>query len=310
MVPISTNKAKRNRQNAWLNGFIGVVLFSGTLPATRIGVLEFNPVFVTVARAFIAGILALAALLFCKEKRPTRKQLLQLTIVAIGVVVGFPLSSALALRYITSAHSMVFIGVLPLVTAFFGLIREGERPRPIVWLFSFLGSLLVVGYAVAHGLTASPIGDILMLVAIILCGLGYAEGAKLSKSLGGWQVISWALTISLPLMLCLGFINFPPSLESISVRAWVSVAYVSVFSMFVAFIFWYRGLAQGGIATVGQLQLLQPFFGLAWAALFLGEEVSIEMLAVTIAVILCVAATKKFSKQKIFTRREAVDQNI
>jgi drug/metabolite transporter (DMT)-like permease len=294
MARIRIGKTKPNRQNGWLNGFIGVVLFSGTLPATRIAVLEFNPVFVTVARASIAGILALAALLVCKEKRPTGKQLLQLTIVAIGVVVGFPLSSALALRYITSAHSIVFIGVLPLVTTFFGLIRGGERPRPIFWLFALLGSLLVVGYAVVRGVTASPIGDILMLVAIILCGLGYAEGAKLSKSLGGWQVISWALTISLPLMLCLVFFNFPSSLESISVRAWVSIAYVSIFSMFVAFIFWYRGLAQGGIATVGQLQLLQPFFGLALAALFLGEELTIEMLAVTIAVILCVAATKKF----------------
>jgi drug/metabolite transporter (DMT)-like permease len=293
---MSISKAKVNTANGWLNGLIGVIFFSGSLPATRIAVSAFNPVFLTVARASIAGMLALVALLVFKEKRPTRKQLLPLAIVAIGVVVGFPLLSALALQYVTSAHCIVFVGILPLVTAVFGIIRGGERPRPIFWLFSVVGSLLVVGYAVAQGLTASPIGDMLMLGAIILCGLGYAEGAKLSKIVGGWQVISWALILSLPVMLPLTFINMPSLFEGISTGAWISLAYVSLFSMFIAFIFWYRGLAQGGIATIGQLQLLQPFMGLALAASLLHEKVSMGMLGVTVGVILCVAGTRKFAR--------------
>jgi len=293
---MSISKIEENTTQGWLNGFIGVVLFSGSLPATRVAVLEFNPVFLTVARASIAGILALIALLVFKEKRPDRKQIFPLTIVALGVVVGFPLLSALALKYVTSAHSIIFIGILPVATAVFGIIRGGERPKPIFWIFSIVGSLLVVGYAMAQGLTASPVGDILMVGAIILCGLGYAEGAKLTKTLGGWQVISWALVLSLPVMLPLTFIYMPSSFEGISIGAWVSLAYVSLFSMFIGFVFWYKGLAQGGTATVGQLQLLQPFFGLALAAYLLHEEVSIGMLVITLGVILCVAGTKKFAK--------------
>lgn len=296
MSELSRSKVKENTKQGWLNGFMGVVLFSGSLPATRVAVLEFNPVFLTVARASIAGILALAALLIFKEKRPERKQVFPLAIVALGVVVAFPLLSALALKYVTSAHSIVFIGILPVATAVFGIIRGGERPKPIFWVFSVTGSLLVAGYAAVQGLTTSPAGDMLMLGAIVLCGLGYAEGAKLTKTLGGWQVISWALILSLPVMLPLTFIYMPLSFEGISTGAWVSLAYVSLFSMFVGFIFWYRGLAQGGTATVGQLQLLQPFFGLALAAYLLQEKVSIGMLAVTLGVILCVAGTKKFAK--------------
>lgn len=296
MTEISIHKVKEDTTQAWVNGFIGVVLFSGSLPATRMAVLEFNPVFVTLARASIAGILALIALLVFKEKRPGKKQLFPLSIVALGVVVGFPLLSALALQYVSSAHSIVFVGILPLATAIFGILRGGERPRPIFWLFSLMGSLLVVGYAFAQGLSASPMGDILMLLAVILCGLGYAEGAKLTKTLGGWQVISWALVLSLPIMLPLSFFYLPTSFGGISLGAWTSLAYVSLFSMFIGFIFWYRGLAQGGTATIGQLQLLQPFFGLALAASLLHEQVNLGMLAVTVGVILCVAGTRKFTK--------------
>lgn len=296
MSELNINKTKENVTEGWVNGFIGVVLFSGSLPATRVAVLEFNPVFLTIARASIAGILAFIILLIFKEKRPNRKQMFPLVIVAFGVVLGFPLLSALALQHVTSAHSIVFIGILPVTTAIFGVIRGREHPKPIFWIFSIIGSLLVVGYAVAQGLKASPVGDILMVAAVVLCGLGYAEGAKLTKTLGGWQVISWALVISLPIMLLLTFIFKPLSIEGISSGAWVSLAYVSLFSMFIGFVFWYKGLAQGGTATVGQLQLLQPFFGLALAAFLLHEKVSIGMLAVTVGVILCVACTKKFAK--------------
>ena len=290
------NPTTEKTASGWLNGFIGVLIFSGSLPATRLAVLEFDPVFLTVARAAIAGLLALCMLVLFKEKRPAKHQLMPLAIVAMGVVVGFPLLTALALQYVTSAHSIVFVGLLPLATAVFGVLRGGERPRPVFWFFSVLGSALVVGFAVSQGLTASPTGDILMLLAILACGLGYAEGAKLSRTLGGWQVISWALLLSLPVMVPLTWFLAPASFSGITPSAWLSLAYVSIFSMLIGFVFWYRGLAQGGIAAVGQLQLLQPFFGLALAATLLHEHVSIGMLGVTVAVILCVAGARKFSK--------------
>ncbi|MGO4291729.1 DMT family transporter [Chitinophaga sp. RAB17] len=290
------DKSTGSSRSGWINGFIGVLIFSGSLPATRVAVLELSPVFVTVARATIAGLIALCMLLILKEKRPGRAQIFPLVIVAIGVVVGFPLLTALALRYVTSAHSIVFLGMLPLTTAIFGVLRGGEHPRPAFWLFSISGSLLVIGFAIAQGLSASPVGDILMLTAVILCGLGYAEGAKLSKTLGGWQVICWALVLSLPFMAPLTYCFLPLSFAGIGAPAWIGLGYVAIFSMLIGFIFWYRGLSQGGIAAVGQIQLLQPFFGLTLAATLLHEQVSIGMLGVTVGVILCVAGSKKFAR--------------
>ncbi|EJC80034.1 EamA-like transporter family [Rhizobium leguminosarum bv. trifolii WSM2297] len=282
--------------SGWINGFIGVVIFSGSLPATRVAVMQFDPVFLTVARAAIAGILALGLLIAFREKRPCRRDLLSLVVVAFGVVVGFPLLTALALQHVTSAHSIVFIGLLPLATAIFGVVRGGERPKPAFWLFSVLGSALVAGFALTQGLTASPIGDLLMLAAIVVCGLGYAEGGRLSRTLGGWQVISWALVLSLPVMAVVAFLYRPASLAGIETPALIGLGYVSLFSMLIGFIFWYRGLSQGGIAAVGQLQLLQPFFGLALAATLLHESVTWSMLAVTVAVILCVAGARRFAR--------------
>lgn len=282
--------------SGWVNGLIGVIIFSGSLPATRVAVQAFDPVFLTVIRAAIAGILGLGLLVAFRERRPGRGDLVSLVIVALGVVVGFPLLSALALQYVTSAHSIVFIGLLPLSTAIFAVVRGGERPKPAFWVFSILGSALVAGFAISQGLTASPAGDALMFAAIIVCGLGYAEGAKLSRSLGGWQVISWALVVSLPAMAVLAVVYRPPTLAGVGWPAWVGLAYVSLFSMLIGFVFWYRGLAQGGIASVGQLQLLQPFFGLALAATLLREPVTPAMLLVTVAVIGCVVGARKYGR--------------
>jgi drug/metabolite transporter (DMT)-like permease len=277
------------------SGLIGVVIFSGSLPATRVGVMGFSPLFLTAARAVIAGVLAAALLVVLQEKRPARSDLVSLVVTALGVVVGFPLLTAMALQHITSAHSIVFIGLLPLATALFGVIRGGERPRPLFWVFSGLGSAAVVGFALSNGGEASLTGDLLMVAAILVCGLGYAEGARLSRRLGGWQVISWALVISLPVMLALALTALPASWSGIPVSAWLGLAYVAVFSMLVGFIFWYRGLALGGIASIGQLQLLQPFFGLALAAALLGEPVAWTMVAATLAVVVSVAFARRYA---------------
>jgi drug/metabolite transporter (DMT)-like permease len=279
-----------------VNGLLGVIIFSASLPATRVAVADFDPVFLTVARASIAGLLAVVLLAAFREKWPSRSDLISLTIVALGVVIGFPLLTAMALQYVTSAHSIVFIGLLPLATAIFGVWRGGERPKPAFWAFSLLGSALVAGFAMSQGGSSSMTGDLLMVAAIIVCGLGYAEGGILSRRLGGWQVISWALILSLPVMGVLAIFLMPDSFTDIGGNAWIGLAYVSLFSMLIGFVFWYRGLAQGGIAAVGQLQLLQPFFGLALAASLLGEVVSPAMLIVTLAVVACVAGARKFAR--------------
>ncbi len=280
----------------WLNGLLGVLIFSGSLPATRLAVVELSPVFLTAARGAIAGVLAVMLLLSFRETRPRRADLPALAVVAISVVIGFPLLTALALEHVTSAHSIVFIGLLPLSTAIFGVLRGGERPRLAFWLFSGLGSALVATFAMSRGFAASPIGDILMLAAIVICGLGYAEGASLSRRLGGWQVICWALVIALPVMAGLSLATMPVSFSGVGMPAWLGLAYVSLFSMLVGFVFWYRGLAQGGIASVGQLQLLQPFFGLLLAAGLVGETVSGPMIAAAAGVAVCVAGARRFAR--------------
>lgn len=295
MKTVFKGKQSDSKTSGWVNGFIGMLMFSGSLPATKLAVQGLHPVFVTAARATLAALLAMAVLLLLKEKWPSRSQFISLSIVALGVVAGFPLLSALALQYITSAYSLVFVGLLPLVTTLFGVLLEGERPRPAFWLFSIAGSLLVAAYAGSQEHHLSVTGDLFMVGAIILCGLGYAQGAKLTKVIGGWQVISWALVIALPVMLPLLFLYLPPSFGRVEPASWIGLAYISLFSMFIGFIFWYRGLAQGGIAAVGQLQLLQPFFGLLLAAVLLHEQVSAMMILVSAGVLLCVAGSKRYA---------------
>ncbi len=306
--------------NGWLSGLLGVLIFSGSLPATRLAVqgvgdglsTGFDPLFLTFARASIAGILALVMLVAGRQPRPQRGDAMPLCLVAVGVVIGFPLLTALALRHITSAHAVVFIGLLPLATAIFGVLRGGERPQRVFWVFSLLGSSAVVAFALRNGVSASvstnasasvgspfgasAVGDALMLLAILVCGLGYAEGARLSRRFGGWQVICWALVLCLPLTMPLAWWTAPDSFARVGGQAWAGLAYVSLFSMLVGFVFWYRGLALGGITGVGQLQLLQPFFGLLLSALVLHEPVPMSMAAVTVVVVACVAGAKRFTR--------------
>ena len=278
---------------AWLSGFIGMLIFSGSLPATRVGVLGFDPIFLTLARAAFAGLLAGAVLLVTRQKLPEKREIVPLIVVALGVVFGFPLLTGIALQHSTSAHSLVFIGLMPMATALFAVLRAHERPRPAFWLFSALGSACVVGYALSESAAGTLVGDLLMVAAITVCGLGYAEGGRMSRHLGGWQVVCWALVISLPVAAPLALLAQPATYAGIPASAWIGLAYVSIFSMFVGFIFWYRGLAGGGIAAVGQLQLLQPFFGMGLAALLLHESVSPAMLAAAAGVVLFVALARR-----------------
>ncbi|CAG68725.1 putative permease (drug/metabolite transporter) [Acinetobacter baylyi ADP1] len=283
---------------AWISGFIGVVIFSGSLPATRIAVMDLDPWFLTGARAVIAGIIAIILLKLFNIQIPKREDRLSLVYVSIGVVIGFPLFTALALQYMNAASSIVFIGLLPLSTAIFAVICGGEHPQKNFWIFVLIGAGLVILYIF---LEASPntnhiLGIFYMLISVLVCGLGYAEGGKLARKMGGWQVICWALVLSLPIMLGIMVWNYSNDvITKLSLSGLIALVYVSLFSMLIGFFFWYYGLSKGGIATVGQLQLLQPLFGLSLAAILLHEPISSTMLMITVGVMICVAYAKKFA---------------
>ena len=296
-IPMNHNTEIIMKQHTlgWLNGLVGVAIFSGSLPATRVAVQELSPLFVTSARACLAALLGGLLLWLLKQHRPQAAHMPALLLVSVGVVLGFPLLTAWALQYASSAHAIVFVGLLPLCTALFAVWRGGERPSWLFWLFALLGAGSVASYALINSDGAPWYSDALMFAAIVVCGMGYAEGAKLSRELGGWQVISWALLLSVPVMLPLVLWAWPAQISNIHAPAWWSLAYVSLFSMLIGFVFWYKGLAQGGIAAVGQLQLLQPFMGLALAAVLLNEPVNVAMVLVTVVAVVCVAGAKKFA---------------
>jgi drug/metabolite transporter (DMT)-like permease len=274
-------------------GFLGVLIFSLTLPATRIAVSGFDPIFVGLGRAIVAAGLALILLLATRQPLPPLRFLPRFYIVVVGVVIGFPLLSAIAMRDASASHGAVITGLLPLSTALCGVWRADERPSLAFWLFASLGSALVIGFALLSGGGSLQLADLALLGAVAAAGLGYAEGAVLSRTFGAWQVICWALVLSIPMLLPIVWPHIPSNIASVSLVAMLGFLYVSVFSMFLGFFAWYRGLALGGVARIGQIQLLQPFLTLVASALFLGEHLSLTTLSFAAGVIICVACGKR-----------------
>lgn len=285
----------KKEQDGTLSTLLGVLIFSGSLPATRVAILGFSPLFLTAARAVIAAVLGAALLRMAAQRLPARGDLPGLLLVSVGAVLGFPLLTALALQYVTAAHSLVFIGLLPLSTAAFGVLFGGERPKWRFWLFSLAGAMSVVVFALSRGGAASWQGDLLMLAAVVICGLAYAQGAVLSRRLGGWQVISWALLVASPPMVVLAAFTYPTQWASIPLSAWVGLAYVSVFSMLIGFVFWYRGMVLSGTARASQMQLLQPFMGLVLAGLLLHEPIAGATIAVAAFIVGCVVMARRYA---------------
>jgi len=254
-------------------GLIGVVIFSLTLPMTRIVVQEVHPLLNGLGRALLAAIPAAALLLWKREKWPTWPQFKALMVVALGVIVGFPVLSAWAMKTLPASHGALVNGLQPLLVALYAAWLSHERPSKAFWACAALGSALVLGYALISGAGNIQAGDIWMFAAIALGGLGYAEGGRLAKQMGGWQVICWALVLSSPILL--GPVIYLASQHQgpISIGAWWAFGYVSIFSQFIGFFAWYAGLAMGGIARVSQIQLVQIFFTMAFSALFFGEHI-------------------------------------
>jgi drug/metabolite transporter (DMT)-like permease len=273
-------------------GFLGVLAFSFTLPATRIAVEELDPIFVGIGREAIAAIPAGVILLATRAALPSRPQLARLAVVSLGVVFGWPLFSALALQGLTSAHGAVIMGVLPAATAVAAVLRAGERPSRAFWLASFAGLLAVLAFAASQGAGIGP-GDVQILVAVALGAIGYAEGGALARELGGWRVICWAVLLSAPLTVPIGAIAALTSDLHAGTDQWLGFAYVAGVSALLGFFPWYAGLARGGVAKIGQVQLLQPLLTLAWSAWLLSEEVNALTLIASIAVLASVVATQR-----------------
>jgi drug/metabolite transporter (DMT)-like permease len=274
-------------------GFLGVLAFSFTLPATRVAVEELDPTFVGIGREALAAVPAALLLVLLRGPRPTRSQLLRLGLVALGVVFGFPLFTALALRELTSAHSAVVVGLLPAATAVAAVVRAGERPSPRFWLASVAGLLAVLGFAASQGAGLLSGGDLLILAAVALGAIGYAEGGVLAREMGGWRVICWALVLSAPVSVPVALVAAGASDLNASADAWLGFAYVTAVSAFLGFFAWYAGLARGGVAKIGQVQLVQPLLTLAWSAALLGEHVSAITLFAAVLVVLCVVGTQR-----------------
>jgi drug/metabolite transporter (DMT)-like permease len=281
------NKLSAHWQST-LFGMLGVVGFSLTLPATRLAVTDLDPTFVGLGRAIIAALMAGVALAITRASRPKGMQWLRLGGVAIGVVIGFPLLSTWAMTTVPAAHGAVVVGLLPLSTALFGAWLAGERPHPMFWASTMAGSLTIAMFSLSSSGGSFQIGDILLLGAVIAAGFGYAEGARLSRELGAWQTISWALVISAPILLLPVIETMPHNIATISWQSWCGFSYVSVVSMFLAFVVWYKGLALGGIARIGQLQLLQPFLTIFAASMLLREHVAWTEVVAALIVIACV----------------------
>ena len=276
-----------------LLGFLGVVGFSGSLPATRVAVEELDATFVGLGRAVVAAALGAVLLLLLRQPRPRRDQLGRLALVALGVVIGFPLFTALALRELSSAHGAVIVGLLPAATAGMAVARAGERPSPGFWLASGAGLVAVLGFAATQGAGLPKPSDGLVLAAVAFGALGYAEGGALARELGGWQTICWALVVAMPVVVPLAFVAALQGDLSAGAGAWAGFAYVSLISMFLGFFVWYAALARGGVAKIGQVQLAQPVLTLVWSGALLGEEVGLATVAAALLVLASVAAVQR-----------------
>ncbi|MBI1759168.1 MAG: DMT family transporter [Actinobacteria bacterium] len=282
----------RSSRATWL-GALGVLAFSMSLPATRAAVPALGAVPVGAGRAVVAAGLAGIWLWRGRARRPTRAQLRRLVIVALGVVLGFPLLSSTALTVVGSAHGAVIVGLIPIGTALAAVYRAGERPGPAFWASSAVGAAAVLGFAWASG-AGIQLADLLLLGAVAAAAIGYAEGGALAREMPGWQVIGWALALALPVTVPVTVAALwwhPPVAPGPA--GWLGFGYVSVVSMFLGFVPWYRGLALGGVARIGQLQLAQPVLTLIWSVLLLRERIDATMMIAAAAVLVSTAATQR-----------------
>jgi len=274
-LPASGRPLSRERQ-ALLLGVLGVVIFGLTLPATRLAVADFDPLFVTLGRSLVAAALASLTLLWARPQPPARRDWPRLAAFALFSIIGFPLLMAIAMQHAPASHGAVVLAVLPLLTAMGGALIAGERPSVGFWACGLAGTGSVLCYSVLAGSASAELqwADLLLAASAVSAAMAYALGGEMASRIGGWEVICWALVFSAPALLpTLLLFAWPSNWNAHNPSAWAGFLYVSIFSMFLGFFAWNKGLALGGIAKVGQIQLLQPFVALAASALLLGEAV-------------------------------------
>jgi drug/metabolite transporter (DMT)-like permease len=274
-------------------GFIGILIFSLTLPVSKIAVLSFNPYFIAFGRATLAGLVALTYLLYKKEPIPSKIDFLKFVVIALGVVFGFPIFTTIAMVEGSSSHGAVILGMMPLASTVIGVIRFKERPSLGFWLVSLLGAGLVVVYALLKSSGDFTYIDGLLVVGGICACVGYVEGGELSRKINPRVVISWALVISLPITIIMSCFTFNMQYIDAGSMAWIIFVYLSLFPMFIGFFFWYEGLAVGGIARVSQVQLIQPFCTLVAASILLGDSLTIVNLVFAFLVVSTVILGKR-----------------
>lgn len=270
-------------------GLLGVLAFSFTVPFTRIAVGGMSPLLIGAGRAVVAAALAGAALALTRQRLPTRHQWLRLAIVAGGVVAGFPMLTSYALTATPASHGAVVIAVLPAATAAASVLRTRERPPLAFWAAAGLGAVAAIAFAAfsSEGFEGLGRPDLLLFGAVLAAAIGYAEGGLLSRELGAWQTISWALVLAAPVMTIAAASSLAGGWPEASASEWAAFGYLALVSMFLGFFAWYRGLALGPMAQVSQTQLAQPVMTLAWAALLLGEPLGRATIAGGLAVIAC-----------------------
>jgi drug/metabolite transporter (DMT)-like permease len=272
-----------------LLGFIGMAIFGGTLPATRIAVSAIDPVAVTAMRTAIAGLCSLALVIALRRKFPPQHLWFQLAVASLCVVILFPFLMALAVQTVDASHGGVVMGALPIATAFVAVLITHERPKPLFWIASLAGAAIVVAFALRQGGGALTAGDLLLFAAVAASAIGYTFSGRLTASMPGWEVISWALVIALPFSLPTAVFTFPADVGHIGMKPWLALLYAALFPQWIGFFAWNAGLAMGGIARVSQMQLLQPFVTFALAAIFIGETITPQIVLFAAAVVITVA---------------------
>jgi drug/metabolite transporter (DMT)-like permease len=289
---------------------LGVLAFSITFPATVLAERAFDPLVVGAGRSVISAVIAAVCLRVFRAPLPERGTWPGLIAVALGCGIGFGVLSALALHHTTSSHGAVVVGLLPAATAAVAVISVGERPRPLFWGASFVGTATVTGYALSRGAGTLRGADLLLLASVVVAAVGYAEGGRLTQTMPGWQVIGWGLMIAFPISLGLTIVGAAHSpAPHLTAAALIGFAYVGSISTFFGFFAWYRGLAEAGVAKASQLQLAQPILTIAWSVPLLGEHLDPLSLAVAVVVGVCVLVTQRTRvRRKVFEPPEPAER--
>lgn len=292
LSPATISPSTQHFSGGYGYGFIGILIFSLTFPMTVMVVQELSPLLIALGRAWIAAIPACLILWLYKVRRPSSSEWRGIALACVGIVVGWPLTSTIAMQTVSASHGAVVNGLLPLTTALCGAWYNHERLPRAFWICAALGAAVVTGYALYAGDGALQLGDLWLVAAVILGGIGYAAGGKVARTMGGWQTICWCLAISFP------FLTLPTFYLTMDVSAWPSLpvlgafAYLAFGSMFLGFFAWYKGLALGGIARVGQVLLIQPFLTVVASAWLFGELVPLATYLFAIAVIVIIGASR------------------